>query len=63
MSWILPTPLLLIAAAAALLPLPFLQRRPVSLLRLMAETFATTLTVIGAFWLGWAVLWLIEQRW
>jgi hypothetical protein len=42
MNWILPTPLLLVAGAAALVPLAFLLRRPVSGPRLMAEAFATT---------------------
>ena len=46
----------------ALLPLVSLVHRPVSLPHLMAETFGTTLAVIGADWQGWVVLWLIEQR-
>jgi hypothetical protein len=28
----------------------------------MLEVFVVTLAIIGAVWLGWAVLWLIEQR-
>jgi hypothetical protein len=28
----------------------------------LVEAFVTTLAVIGAFWLGWLALWLIEQR-
>ena len=63
MSWVLPTPLLLFAGVVALLPLTRLLRRPVSGPRLMAEAFVTALAVIGAFWLGWIALWLVEQRW
>ena len=63
MSWLLPTPLLLVAGAAALLLVPSLLRRPVSTQRLAVETFGTTLGVIALFWLGWVALWLIEQRW
>jgi hypothetical protein len=48
---------------AALLSPAFLLRGPVSLLRLMAETYATTLEVIGAFKLGWLLFWVIVQRW
>jgi hypothetical protein len=29
----------------------------------MAEACGTTLAIFGAVWLGWIVLWLIEQRW
>jgi hypothetical protein len=29
----------------------------------MLEVFVVTLAIIGAVWLAWAVLWLIEQRW
>ena len=71
MSWLLPTPLLIVAGVLALVPLTFLLRgdgkatpsRPVSLSRLIAEAFAVTLAVIGAFWLAWAALWVVEQRW
>jgi hypothetical protein len=63
MSWLLPGLLLLIAGAAAALLLPSLVRRPVSTLRLAVEAFGATLGVIALFWLGWVVLWLIEQRW
>ena len=62
MRWTLPVPLLLFAGAVALLPLEVLVRRPTSASRLLVEAFVTTLAVIGAFWLGWLVLWLIEQR-
>jgi hypothetical protein len=50
MSWILPTPLLLFAGVVALLPLASLVRHPVSLPRLMAGTFGSTLAVIAAVW-------------
>ncbi len=63
MSWLLPTPLLLFAGVVALLPLAATVRRPTSAPRLMAEAFLTALAVIGTFWLAWAALWLIEQRW
>jgi hypothetical protein len=51
MSWTLPLPLLLFAAAVALLPLATVVRRPTSAPRLMAEAFITALAVIGTFWL------------
>ena len=63
MSWILPTPLLLFAGAVALWPLAAVVRRPRSAPRLLVGAFITTLAVIGAFWLAWVALWLIEQRW
>ena len=63
MSWTLPTPLVLFASVVVLLPLVRLLRRPVSGPRLMVEAFVTALAVIGAFWLAWIALWLIEQRW
>jgi len=56
-------PLLLFAGAVALLPLQILGRRPTSASRLLVEAFVTTLAVIGAFWPGRLVLWLLEQRW
>ncbi len=61
MSWILPLPLL--SAGVVLLSMPFLLPRQTSSLRLVAETFATTVLVTVMVWLRWAVLWLIEQRW
>ncbi len=63
MSWLLPTPLLLVAGVVALVPLASLLRRPVSLPRLVVEAFGTTLAVIGTFWFAWVLLWLLEQRW
>ena len=63
MSWLLPTPLLLVAGVVALVPLASLLRRPVSLPRLIVEAFAITLAVIALVWLGWVALWLIEHRW
>ena len=63
MTWLLPTPVLLFAGVVALLPLAALVRRPTSAPRLMAEAFVTALAVIGAVWLAWVALWLIEQRW
>ena len=41
-------PLLLFAGAVALLPLAAL---------------VVTLAVIALFWLAWAALWFLEQRW
>jgi len=29
---------------------------------LVAEVFAATLAIIALVWLGWIMLWLIEQR-
>ena len=63
MSWLLPIPLLLFAGVVAFVAAWPRVRRPLSLPRLMVESFAITLMVIGAFWLGWGVLWLIEQHW
>ena len=63
MSWLLPVPMLLFAGAVAVWPLAAIVRRPTSTPRLLAEAFAVTLAVIGAFWLAWVALWLIEQRW
>jgi hypothetical protein len=63
MSWLLPIPLLIVAGVVALLPLASLLRRPVSLPRLIAEAFGITVAVIGTFWVGWVLLWLLEPRW
>jgi hypothetical protein len=63
MSCTLPTPLLLFAGVVALWPLAVVGRRPTASRRLMAEAFITTLAIIGAFWLAWAALRSIEQRW
>jgi hypothetical protein len=38
-------------------------RRPTSTPRLIVEAFAATTTVIAMACVGWALLWLIEQRW
>jgi hypothetical protein len=54
---------LLCAGVVARLPLAALVRRLTPAPRLLAETFITALAVIGAFWLAWVPLWLIEQRW
>jgi hypothetical protein len=62
MSWTLPMPLLF-GGGVALWPLAAVLRRPTSVPRLLVEAFAVTLAVIGAFWLAWVALWLIEQRW
>ena len=62
MSWLLPTPLLLVAGVKALAPLARLLRQPVSGLRLLGEPFAIALAVIALFWRGWLALWLLEQR-
>ncbi len=51
MSWLLPTPLLLVAGVVALVPLASLLRRPVSGPRLIVEAFAITLAVIASS--GW----------
>jgi hypothetical protein len=56
MSWILPPPLLLFAGIVALLPLPALERRPMSTLRLVAEAVVTALAVIALVWLAWVAL-------
>ena len=53
MSWILPTPLLLLAGTVALLPLVTLMRRPTSAPRLVVEAFLTALAIIGLVWLAW----------
>jgi hypothetical protein len=61
MSWILPVPLLLFAAAVALLPLAALVHRPTSAPRLVVEAFAVTLAIITAVWAAWLLLWLLES--
>ena len=63
MSWLLPTPLLLVAGVVALWPLAAVVRRPTSRARLIVEAFGTTLTLIGFVWLAWIALWVLEQRW
>jgi len=62
MSWMLPTPLLLVAGAVALWPLAAIVRQVTSPSRLVAATFGTTLAVIGLVWHGRAALWWREQR-
>ncbi len=54
-SWLLPE--LLLVTGLEALPQPSLQRRPVSGLCLMVESFATTLAVVAAFWPGWVLRW------
>jgi hypothetical protein len=63
MNWTLPLLLLLFAGVVALVPLAAIVRRPTSAPHLLAEAAITTPTVIGAFWIAWVALWLIEQRW
>ena len=55
--------MLVVTAAIALVIVPSLARRSVSVPRLMAEAFITTIATVGVVWPGWGVLWLIEQRW
>jgi hypothetical protein len=63
MSWLLPTPLLLLAGAIGLaLALPRMAR-PTSNLRLMAEAFAIVVVSCLGYAAAWALYWLIEQRW
>jgi hypothetical protein len=61
MSWLMPSAMLPIAAAALVIIWPRLRQQP-SNVRLTIEAFVTTLLTIGAFWAGWTVLWWIEQR-
>jgi hypothetical protein len=63
MSGTLSTPLLPSAGFVAVLPPATVVRRPTSAPRLVVEAFITALAVIGALWLGWDVLSLLEQRW
>jgi hypothetical protein len=63
LTWILPTPLLLFAGVVALWPLAAVVRRPMSALRLVTEALITALAIIALVWLGWVVLWWIEQHW
>ena len=49
MSWLLPTPPLLLAGVMALLPQAFLPGRSISLRRLLGEVFADMLPVIRVF--------------
>jgi hypothetical protein len=63
MNWVLPLPLLLFAGILALVFVPTLARRPVSLPRLALEAFLSALVVVGAVWVLWIAYWLLEQRW
>jgi hypothetical protein len=63
LNWILPLPLLVVAAAVALLPLAAVMRRPTSAPRLVVEALAVTVAVIAAVWAGWVTFGLIERRW
>ena len=63
MSWILPTPLLILAGAIALaLALPRVAR-PTGNLRLVAEAFAIGILTSAGFAAAWALWWWVEQRW
>jgi hypothetical protein len=59
----LPAPMLLFAGAVALWPLAAVVRQPTSGRRVFVEALGVTLAVVALVQLGWAVLWLIEQRW
>jgi hypothetical protein len=53
MSWVLPVPLLVLAA---------LMRRPTSAPRLVLEAFAVALLLVAAVWAPWVLFWLLKQR-
>jgi hypothetical protein len=38
-------------------------RRPTPAMRVVFEVFLITLGAALLIWLGWALLWFIEQRW
>jgi hypothetical protein len=63
MSWVLPAVLLPVAGLLALvLTVPRLASSAPAA-RWFREVFALTMASIGLVWLGWIVLWWVEQRW
>jgi hypothetical protein len=62
-SWILPSPMLLCAAAIALTLTPTFIQRLVSAPHLVVETVAVTLAAVVLVWACWVALWLVEKRW
>ena len=63
MSWVLPTALLPVAGLLAfLLAWPRLRLSGSGAQRL-GQVVAITVASIGLVWLGWLLLWWIEQRW
>jgi hypothetical protein len=63
MSWRLPTALPPVAGLLAfVLSWPRLRVRATAA-RLLSEVVLLTLASIALVWLGWVVLWWIEQRW
>ena len=63
MTWLLPTPLLVLSGALALVVVWTRPQRSLPLGRLMVETFAITTAIIAGWAIFWAALWAIEQRW
>jgi len=62
MSWVLPTPLLILAGVIGFaLALPRVGR-PTSALRLMAEVFAIGVLTGAGFAAAWALCWWVERR-
>ncbi len=63
MSWLLPTPLLVLAGAVGFaLALPRVNRHT-SALRLMAEVFAIVVLTCAGFAAAWVLYWWVERRW
>jgi hypothetical protein len=63
MPWLLPVELLSIAGLLALvLACPRLSGL-ISRIQFIGQVFVITVACIGLVWLGWLVLWWIEQRW
>jgi hypothetical protein len=59
-----PAPLLLVATIIALSALALLLRGDGRVpLRRLGEAFIVALGVITVLWLGWILLWLIDQWW
>ena len=63
MSWLLPSPLLLVAGVLAVVLLTHLLRRPVSDLLVMVATSIITLVVLAMLLLAWEALGWFVQRW
>lgn len=63
MSWLFPTPLLIVVAVVAFLFAWPRAAAPVSGQRLLIETFGLTLLATAIVWLVWIVFWLLMTRW
>ncbi len=63
MSWMLPTPLLVLAGILAVACVWPRLSRPTSTPRLVAESFAIGILSCAVFAAAWALYWWVEQQW